>query len=223
MGRKRVGRYAILAGSTWRDPELLQLSRTNRCVFYESLAWCADQQSGGVLPSQIVTHLGIKKAHVLALISARLWLPNGQGWRIRNWEKYNVSAGIAERDVVQKRDENGSLARAVPKTQDPRPPIIPQAEAAPTPYQAAAILVEIFEAEWVRAYGVGLGINPRHRFTVEAAASAWRWCETMAQAKSCAPKFAAGKSIRDAIEADAFGKVADPFRTWANSPGKWIT
>lgn len=93
------------------DPKLVDLTDVAYRAVVRSWIYAAKHETDGYLPAAIVDELTRHRARVLEEILAaplgELWVPNGTGYGIHNFTKYNPSrAELAERrtsDAERKR------------------------------------------------------------------------------------------------------------------------
>jgi len=70
-------------------------------------SWCARHLTDGLLPASLPRRIGFTKKHADALVKAGLWEVTDDGYRFRNWLKYQPSREqvTAQRAVTKRRVE----------------------------------------------------------------------------------------------------------------------
>jgi hypothetical protein len=88
----------------YRDPAVLAANKRTggqaELLFLRALAQCGADETEGHIPEDALAFLGIKNAARVAavLVEEKLWMPNGDGWYIRSWEKWQ-----SEHDILARR------------------------------------------------------------------------------------------------------------------------
>lgn len=104
---KRLGAYAKLSATYYRDDSLLRAGDQAEVLFTRGLAFCAEASSDGYITDLQVTHvvgIGLKalQKRLDALVNEGVWEKVDGGYVVRSWLKWNRSA--AEVGMVKKKD-----------------------------------------------------------------------------------------------------------------------
>lgn len=107
MARQRLGAYAKLSATFYRDDAILRAGEAAETLYVRGLAFCAESVSDGFITELQVEHvIGVRlKAlaqRVEALVREGLWEPVDGGYVVRGWLKWNKSA--EDIGMTRKRD-----------------------------------------------------------------------------------------------------------------------
>lgn len=111
--RKRLGPYAKLSATYYRDDALMAAGEAAEVLFCRSLAFCAETPSDGYITERQVVLLavGLRKVdeRVKALVEHGIWEKKDGGYVVRQWLKWNRSADEAGMVRRQDRDRKAKL------------------------------------------------------------------------------------------------------------------
>ena len=96
---------ARLPGRWLMDPTMRTLGADLWTVFSWALMWSAEQGTDGLIPQHMLPLLhpsGATTDHAEALVQAGLWKADGDGYRVRGWERTQSLAA----DVEHQRERN---------------------------------------------------------------------------------------------------------------------
>ena len=76
-----------------------------------AMMWSGHHATGGHIPKYALPFVQVKRPDANALVEAGLWDPDldGDGWRIHDWDDYNLTAETAE--AIRKRQRANALKR----------------------------------------------------------------------------------------------------------------
>jgi len=97
-----------MAGTRWikldtsylRNPKITAISRQAVMLHLASILWTADQLTDGQIPDRTLRELGQTadieprwgRRRAAELVETGLWVPNGDGWHIHDFEVMNPQA-----------------------------------------------------------------------------------------------------------------------------------
>lgn len=114
--RKRLGPYAKLSATYYRDDAIMAAGEAAEVLFTRSLAFCAETPSNGFITDLQVAliTIGLRKVEerIKTLLDYDIWQKVDDGYVVRQWLKWNPSA--EEAGMVRKNDrERKAKLRAV--------------------------------------------------------------------------------------------------------------
>jgi len=114
--RKRLGPYAKLSATYYRDDAIMAAGEAAEVLFCRSLAFCAETPSNGYITDRQVDLIAVGlrnvKPRIRALTDLHIWERADGGYVVRSWLKWNRSA--EEAGMVRKQDrDRKALLRAV--------------------------------------------------------------------------------------------------------------
>lgn len=110
---QRLGAYAPLSATYYRDDALLEAGERAEVLFCRGLAFCAESMSDGFISDRQLTAvigIGLRDAGKRAqtLVRVGLWERVDGGYVIRSWLKWNKSAEEIGRAKRQDRDRKAN-------------------------------------------------------------------------------------------------------------------
>jgi len=114
--RKRLGPYAKLSATYYRDDAILAAGEAAEVLFTRSLAFCSETPSDGYITHRQVDLIAVGlrnvKPRIKALLDHNAWVEADGGYVVRQWLKWHRSA--EEAGMVRKNDrDRKSQLRAV--------------------------------------------------------------------------------------------------------------
>lgn len=104
--RKRLGPYAKLSATYYRDDAVMAAGESAEVLFVRSLAFCSETPSNGFITERQVALIGVGlaklPARITTLLREDIWTKVDHGYIVRSWLKWNVSAEDA--GMVRKSD-----------------------------------------------------------------------------------------------------------------------
>ena len=90
-------------------PKVRQLDMASRGLWVTAGSWCANYNTNGVVPENMVRYLGGTPRQVNALLEAKLWEPHLEGYKFVHWRKsqdgdYRRNIRKSVRQAVYDRD-----------------------------------------------------------------------------------------------------------------------
>lgn len=81
--------WCRLSAGYYRDPAIAQAGEAAELLFVRALSYCAEQETGGIVPLAVLPVLTPTKPEqrAAALVKHRLWLREGDHFRVRSWER----------------------------------------------------------------------------------------------------------------------------------------
>lgn len=92
--------WARVDDGWWCHRKVLALDLAARGLWISALSWSCAQRSDEI-PAAFLPMVGATDAQADALVTAGLWVPNGDGWRIHDWDAYQ------QRTLSEKRADAG--------------------------------------------------------------------------------------------------------------------
>lgn len=105
-----------MAGANWvrldsgyfRNPKVRAASREARYLHIAAICWCSDQSTNGHVPAAAVPMLlqdaEVKRSAVADAVNAGLWVPNGDGFVLHDFDVMNGSLSAAHRQRERQRE-----------------------------------------------------------------------------------------------------------------------
>lgn len=114
-----------LAANYADDPKIVAAGEEAEVLFVRALAYCADAETGGFLPSKLVARLTPTKTkkRVESLVQNGLWLEVPGGYRVRSWMNWQSELETlaqrrrSDRDRKRAQREREAAARAAAEEQ----------------------------------------------------------------------------------------------------------
>ena len=87
---KRVPRpeWAAIDVGFFDDPKILELNAAEKLGLLSSILWTVERLTDGRIPRGALGVLGVTRAQVRTYVRVGLWHPDGDGWRLAAWDKW---------------------------------------------------------------------------------------------------------------------------------------
>lgn len=80
----------------WSHPKVIACPLPAIGLWVRAGSWSAQQLTDGVIPRVALQMLGARPKDAAALVTAGLWVVEGQGWRFHDWETYQPTRATVE-------------------------------------------------------------------------------------------------------------------------------
>lgn len=121
VAEKRLGAYAKLSATYYRDDAVLAAGDAAEVLFCRSLAFCAEAGSDGYITDRqvVVIGVGLKglTKRVASLVTEGVWEKVDGGYVVRSWLKWNRSA--EEAGMVRRKDRERKKGIHLVSTRNP--------------------------------------------------------------------------------------------------------
>lgn len=138
--------YFKVTYGVWKHPKFDGLPAAALALWVRAGSWSVDLETDGYVPADRLYQFRARQRDAAALVAARLWEPEGDGWRFHGWLEYQPSAAAAA-EVRAKDRARKAAAAAVAEAvgiparpaHAPLPPRSPASENPETPGESAEV------------------------------------------------------------------------------------
>ena len=251
MRQARRGPYAKLFGSFWRHPRTKKLSAAAKGLHADALSYAADATSDGIVPKYMVIAFSKGAPEVESWIEelerVGVWIPNDEGWEIRDWQDANPLTAEEwearkEKERAKKREQrakpvSGVVPRDIPKEVPGGPseaggrrqevkrqeagggetPVRAQARDESASHHEWAEALKVFDDTWFECRGIRFGLHDRERGT-----RVHIWAKAMGLKLKRTWQDVLKQAVRNAANDPYVVGLANPLPHFAKAPGGYF-